>query len=104
MSQRRLLDDLRELIEQNEELKKENSELKGRKIDASRYYAATLTIAMVSELHGVHPDTVRAYIKNGHIEKHPKSTDAKILIRASEALTLDFSRLRTGAKRRRAQM
>lgn len=80
---------------ENRKLKEENNELKGRKIDAGRFYAATMTVKEISSLHNVDPATVRRYIKNGYIKRHPKSTDARILVRASDAVTLDFGELRT---------
>jgi len=70
---------------ENKRLKEELSVLKASRFDAGRFYAA---------LHNVHPDTVRKYVSLGLIEKHPDSMDAKILMRASEALLLDFTELK----------
>lgn len=85
---------IQNLAIENTKLKEENSELKDNRMDAGRFYAAALNIEAVATLHNVHPDTVRKYVALGCIEKHPDSTDAKILIRASEALMLDFKELR----------
>ncbi len=79
---------------ENQMLKQELSDLKGKKLDAGRFYAVAVNIETVATLHNVHPDTVRKYVKLGLIEKHPDSMDAKILIRASDALLLDFTELK----------
>ncbi|MDR3117858.1 MAG: hypothetical protein LBU44_00275 [Mediterranea sp.] len=79
---------------ENRKLKEELSKLEGNKLDAGRFYAATVNIETVATLHNVHPDTVRKYVCLGLIEKHPDSMDAKILIRASDALLLDFTELK----------
>ena len=79
---------------ENRTLKEELSQLRERKLDAARFYAAAVDVKMVSILHGVNPDTVRKYVELGLIEKHPDSMQAKILIRGSEALLLDFKELR----------
>lgn len=95
MNQMRIIEDITELVAKVSSLEYENRELKDRKsIDATRFYASALNVESVASLHGVHPDTVRKYIQMGCIEKHPDSTDAKILIRASTALTLDFKELK----------
>lgn len=94
MSTNRIIDEIKGLLTEVDNLKDENTELKQRKIDATKFYAATLTVEAISSLHNVHPDTVRKYVAMGCIEKHPDSTDAKILVRASEALTLDFKEMR----------
>lgn len=94
MHSRDIIGYLQTLEYENTKLKEENSELKDNRMDAGRFYAAALNIEAVATLHNVHPDTVRKYVALGCIEKHPDSTDAKILIRASEALMLDFKELR----------
>lgn len=79
---------------ENRKLKEELSQLKGSKLDARRFYAVAVNVETVANLHNVHPDTVRKYVSLGLIEKHPDSMDAKILIRASDALLLDFTELK----------
>ncbi|MFV0535958.1 MAG: hypothetical protein ACK5M3_01140 [Dysgonomonas sp.] len=79
---------------ENRKLKEELLQLKGSKLDAGRFYAVAVNIDTVATLHNVHPDTVRKYVSLGLIEKHPDSMDAKILIRASDALLLDFTELK----------
>ena len=79
---------------ENRTLKEEITTLKGRMLDSARFYAAAVDVKMVAILHGVNPDTVRKYVELGLIEKHPDSMEAKILIRGSEALLLDFKELR----------
>lgn len=98
MHSRDIIGYLQTLEYENTKLKEENSELKDNRMDAGRFYAAALNVEAVATLHNVHPDTVRKYVSLGCIEKHPDSTDAKILIRASEALMLDFKELRKKGK------
>ena len=86
-----------EVINHIENLEIENRTLKEEqkgKLDATKFYSAAVTVQMISILHGVHADTVRKYVEFGLIERHPDSTDAKILVRGSEALLLDFRELR----------
>lgn len=85
---------IQEIEYENRRMKEELSDLRSRKIDACRFYAAAVTVETVATLHDVHPDTVRKYVSLGLIETHPKSMDAKVLIRASDALMLDFSELK----------
>lgn len=61
---------------------------------ADKFYNSALGVGVVAELHGVDPNTVRSYIGKGLIPCHPKSVDAKFLIRGSDALRLDFQKLR----------
>lgn len=63
-------------------------------IDATKFYAVSMTTEDVAKFHGVSTARVRDYASRGLIEIHPNSTDAKLLFRASTALTLDFSELR----------
>lgn len=64
-------------------------------VDATRFYAVPLTTEEVARLHGVSAARVRDYASRGLIELHPNSTDAKLLFRASMALTLNFDNLKT---------
>ncbi len=83
---------------ENQRLKGELEALKSNSVDASKFYAVAVGMETVATLHGVHPHTVRKYIALGLIEKHPDSTDGKILVRGSVALLLDFSELRKQAR------
>lgn len=85
---------IQQMQAENIRLTDENARLKANTIDASRFYAAALTVEAVAALHGVHPETVRKYVGMGLIDKHPDSTDGKILIRASDALLLNFKELK----------
>lgn len=85
---------IQQIQAENIRLKEEIARLKSSMIDASRFYAAALTVEAVAALHGVHPETVRKYVGLGLIDKHPDSSDAKILIRASDALLLNFKELK----------
>ncbi len=94
MNARDIIGHIQEMEYENTKLKEELSRLKGNKLDAARFYAVAVNVETVATLHGVHPDTVRKYVSLGLIEKHPDSMDAKILIRASDALMLDFTELK----------
>lgn len=71
-------------------LEKLNEDMQSHACDCRRFYNSTLTTAVVAELHSVSPELVRKYVRMGMIPTHPMSCDAKILIRASDALLLDF--------------
>lgn len=79
-----------ELEHENEFLKNKNKQ----SFSAEKFYNTALTTSEVAKLHGVSPTLVREYIKRGYIDVHPDSTEAKILIRGSDALILDFKKLK----------
>ena len=83
----------------NKKLEEENEYLRAHGVNIDKFYAKTMTVEMVAYLHDVHPNTVRKYINCGLIPKHPNSTNGKILIRASDGLTLDFDELRRKSKK-----
>lgn len=83
---------------ENIELKKRLEFLNNSEVIVDKYYNIALTTNEVAKLHSNTPALVRKYIDLGLIEKHPKSTDAKILVRASDALLLDFKELKQIAK------
>ena len=66
--------------------------------NVDKFYAKTMSVELVAYLHDVHVNTVRKYVNCGLIEKHPSSSNGKIFIRASEAMTLDFQELRRKSK------
>ena len=78
-------------------LETENQKLRTRierSVDAKKFYAVRMGLPEVARLHGVDARTVRYYVKAGRIESHPDSTSARMYIRGSVALTLDFKNLR----------
>lgn len=85
---------LQELEYKNNKLAEENKYLRTQCVNINKYYARTFSVEMVAYLHDVHPHTVRKYVSCGLIPKHPDSKDGKILIRATDALSLDFDELR----------
>lgn len=93
-----VLGSIQELAFENEKVKEEIEYLKAHCANVDRFYAKTMSVELVAYLHDVHPNTVRKYVNCGLIEKHPSSTQGKIKIRASEALTLDFGELRKKSK------
>ena len=95
---------IQDMAYENQRLKEELTELKGNEIDVRKFYAVSVGVEIVAALHNVHPDTVRKYVSLGLIEKHPNSTDAKILMRASDSLLLDFRELKRQCQFRKNQL
>lgn len=83
-----------DLAGENASLRQENARIMNSYVNVERFDNVPMPVSMVAELHSVSPELVRKYVKKGLIETHPGSTDAKILIRASAALRLDFKELR----------
>lgn len=94
----RLLGDVTVFIDRYNHLERENEKLRASQVNASRFYAVAFGVNVVSKMHDVSPYLVREYVKMGLIPQHPRSTQAKILIRLSDALLLDFNMLREEAK------
>lgn len=93
-----VLGSIQEMAFENKRIKEEIECLKAHCTSVEKFYAKTMTVEQVAYLHDVHPNTVRKYVNCGLIEKHPTSSHGKILIRASEALMLDFSELQRKSK------
>lgn len=89
-----IVDDVLALVKENEILKEQLSEQKQNTIFVEKFYNVGMTTDVVASLHSVSSALVRKYVKEGLIDVHPLSTDAKILIRASDALRLDFKQLK----------
>lgn len=83
------------LLSDNEILRLENERLRNSSVDSAKFYNCALSTETVASLHSVSPALVRKYVAAGLIETHPRSTDSKILIRGSVALSLDFRELKT---------
>ena len=94
----RLLGDVTVVIDRLNHLEQENERLRASQVNASRFYTVAFGVEAVSKMHDVSPYLVREYVKMGLIPQHPRSTQAKILIRLSDALLLDFNVLREAAK------
>lgn len=94
----RLLGDVTVLVDRLNHLEQENKELRASQVNANRFYAVAFGVEAVSKMHDVSPYLVREYVKLGLIPQHPRSTQARILIRMSDALLLDFNQLREQAK------
>lgn len=94
----RLLGDVTVFVDRMNHLEKENEKLRASQVNASRFYAVAFGVDAVSKMHDVSPYLVREYVKMGLIPQHPRSTQAKLLIRLSDALLLDFDALREEAK------
>lgn len=86
------------LVHENQILRAENERLKQSAVNADRFYNVALSTSDVARLHSVSDYLVRKYIELGLIDKHPMSTDAKMYVRASEALMLDFKEMKEKAK------
>ena len=85
--------------EKYDEIIKEQGSINSIKQKAERFYSKSLTADVVAKLHSVTKPTVLKYVKMGLIPKHPDSTDGKTLIRASDAMVLDFDELQKQSKR-----
>ena len=79
---------------ERDSLSREVERLRISSLNAEKFYDSALTTQMVAALHGVTSDLVRKYIRLGYIETHPASSEAKLLVRGSTALMLDFRELR----------
>jgi hypothetical protein len=86
------------MVAENESLRKENDKLRRTMVNSEKFYNVALPVDVVAKLHAVSPYMVRNYIELGLIEKHPSSMDAKLMVRASDALLLDFRELKNKAK------
>ncbi|OFY43962.1 MAG: hypothetical protein A2X18_07480 [Bacteroidetes bacterium GWF2_40_14] len=98
MSTAEVISEILQISSEKEQLKMENDHLKANSVNAQKFYNSALTTEAVASLHSVSTALVRRYVKLGYIEQHPNSTDAKILVRASTALLLDFKNLRYNSK------
>lgn len=90
-----------EVVNRNALLEQENARLRANCVDTERFYNVAMPIEMAGQLHGVSAKVIRRLVELGLIAKHPQSSDAKILIRASEAIRMDIDSLREKAKMRR---
>ena len=90
-----LIGDVAVFVEKYGILERRCAALGNSAYNADKFYAVALPVEIVAKLHSVSPYLVRRYVKMGLIPTHPGSTDAKILVRASDALLLDFCKLRT---------
>ncbi len=97
-SSKTLVQDIICLVSENDTLRLENEMLRKSSINAEKFYNSPFTVEMVAALHSVSKTTVLNYIKRGMIETHPLSTEGKVLIRGSVALTLDFKELKHDLK------
>lgn len=86
------------LVHENQILRAENERLRNSAVNADRFYNVALSTADVARLHSVSDYLVRKYIGLGLIDRHPMSTDAKMYVRASDALLLDFKEMKEKAK------
>ena len=93
-----LLRGMAEVINSNELLKQENERLRTYCVDAEKFYSVPMTLEVAGQLHGVSAKVLRRLVDLGLIAKHPKSSDSKILIRASEAIRMDIDVLKEQAK------
>lgn len=93
-----LIGDVAVFVDSYNRIERRCKELEKSQYNAERFYAVPLGIETVAKLHNVSAYLVRKYVKLGLIPVHPSSTDAKIIIRGSDALVLDFVKLRQEAK------
>lgn len=94
----RAIDILIDKAEKYDEYIKEQGSTESIKRKAEKFYCKSLTTDIVAKMHDVSKATVIKYVKLGLIPIHPNSTDGKILIRASDGITLDFDDLKYKSK------
>lgn len=87
-----------ELVNRNTLLEQENEKLRATRVDSEKFYSVPMTLEVAGQLHGVSAKVLRRLVDLGLIAKHPKSSDSKILIRASEAIRMDIDVLKEQAK------
>ena len=90
-----------EVVERNALLEQENAMLKANCVDTRRFHNVPLSLEVAGQLHGVSAKVVRRLVDLGLLPKHPQSSDGKILVRASDAISMDIDRLREEAKMKR---
>ncbi len=93
-----LMGDVAVFVDNYNRLERRCKELETSQYNAEKFYAVPLGVDVVAKLHGVSPYLVRKYVDMGLIPTHPGTTDAKIVIRGSDALLLDFNKMRDQAK------
>lgn len=96
-----IIQEVAEMVGENNRLKEELDLIRRTTVNVDRFYNVTLSTEEVARLHSVSRSTVLHYVNAGLIEKHPSSGDGKVLIRASDALLLDFSEMKKQLKFRR---
>ncbi len=74
-------------------------ELLSHSVDVRRFDSIGMTVKEVARYLDMRPSTVRDYAKRGLLILHPDSTDAKIVVKASDVLLKTKDQLRR-AKRR----
>ena len=94
-----LIGDVAVFVDKYNRLERRCKELEQSQYNADKFYAVPLAVETVAKLHNVSSYLVRKYVKLGLIPVHPSSTDAKIIIRGSDALVLDFKRLREESRK-----
>ena len=82
MTSKDIFDYVADLEEQYRELKV----WRAHSVDVTRFDHVGLTTKEVARFLGMRPSTIRNYAHYGLIEKHPDSTDAKLLFKASFVL------------------
>lgn len=90
--------DVAVFVDNYNRLERRCKELETSQYNAEKFYAVPLGVDVVAKLHNVSPYLVRKYVDMGLIPTHPGTTDAKIVIRGSDALLLDFNKMRDQAK------
>lgn len=93
-----ILKEVTELIAEYESVRANLESVRESTISVDKFYNVALTTDVVANLHSVSSALVRKYIKLGLIDTHPLSSDSKLLVRASDALVIDFKELKSKAK------
>lgn len=97
-SYRIIVEETTKIVAENESLKREIEMMKSRMVNVDKFYNVPLTSEMVARLHSVSQSIVQKYVRYGLIPTHPLSSDSKILVRATDALLLDFAKMKRQLK------
>lgn len=61
-------------------------------------FSQIVDVETVAKIHGVHPDTIYAYLKSGDITCEPRIENGKYRFKLGNALEFDFKELRKQLK------
>lgn len=82
-----------------EERCQEQEILLKRSVDVARFNEVGMTTEEAARFLGMRPSTVRDRVRCGLLERHPKSTDARLLLKASSVLMQTKEGLKTARRR-----
>ena len=94
----KLLNDVGQVLTEITRLKAKCEELENNSVEVAKFYNVLVTPSLIAKMYSVSKPTVIAYVRLGMIPMHPDSSDNMTLIRLSDALMLDFGKMRKGVR------